>query len=64
MDSITNRAMNKKISKYGVQPVERPKILANKTLDLRHALGQQIVLSETKLALRTHAKTFKKLADM
>ncbi|MBU1529912.1 MAG: acetyltransferase [Gammaproteobacteria bacterium] len=56
--------MNKKISKYGVQPVERPKILANKTLDLRHALGQQIVLSETKLALRTHAKTFKKLADM
>nr|MBP8111658.1 acetyltransferase [Agitococcus sp.] len=26
--------------------------------------GRQIVKSETKLALRTHVKTFKKLADM
>ncbi|MFN7505799.1 MAG: acetyltransferase [Limnobacter sp.] len=56
--------MNTKIAKYGVTPVERPKIRATKTLDLRNELGKQVVLSETKLVLRTHAKTFKKLADM
>ncbi len=56
--------MNTKISKYGVRPVDRPKIVANKALDLRNELGKQIVLSETKLVLRTHTKTFKKLADM
>jgi hypothetical protein len=56
--------MNTKISKYGVKPVKRPKIVAEKILDLRNESGKQIVLSETKLVLRTHAKTFKKLADM
>lgn len=56
--------MNTKISKYGVKPVERPKIVAKKTLDLRNELGKQIVLRETELALKTHVKTFKKLADM
>lgn len=56
--------MNTKISKYGVTPVARPKIVAKKELNLRNELGKQIVLSETKLVLRTHAKTFKKLADM
>lgn len=56
--------MNKKIEVYGVKPVVRPKIRATKQLDLTGAEGRQIVRSETKLALRTHQKTFKKLADM
>ena len=56
--------INKKIEKYGVTAVERPKIPATKQLDLTGDSGQQIVKSETKLALRTHAKTFKRLADM
>ena len=56
--------MNKKISTYGVRVVERPKIKATKKLDLTGVSGQQIVKSETKLALRTHRKTFEKLADM
>ncbi|WP_020209155.1 hypothetical protein [Gilvimarinus chinensis] len=56
--------MNKKMSMYGVRPVERPKIKATKKLDLSGVAGQQIVKSETKLALRTHRKTFEKLADM
>ncbi|MDP3187550.1 hypothetical protein [Limnobacter sp.] len=46
MDSITNRAMNKKISKYGVQPVERPKILANKTLDRSGSVGLNSLTQE------------------
>ncbi len=44
--------------------VKRPKIAANKKLDLSGVHGQQIVKSETKLALRAHKKTFEKLADM
>ena len=56
--------INKKIEKYGVIAVERPQIPATKQLDLTGDSGQQIVKSETKLALRTHAKTFKRLADM
>ena len=56
--------MNKKIEKYGVPMVERPKIQATKQLDLSGETGKQIVKSETKLALRTHSKTFKRLADM
>ena len=56
--------MNKKVEAYGVPAVERPKIKATKKLDLTGEYGKQIVLSETKLALRTHQKTFKKLADM
>jgi len=56
--------VNKKLESYGVQPVERPKIKATKKLDLTGDSGKQIVLSETKLALRTHQQTFKKLADM
>ncbi|EPJ47588.1 MAG: hypothetical protein OFPII_11580 [Osedax symbiont Rs1] len=51
--------------KYGL-PVahKRPHIKANKKLDLSSLEGRQIILSETKLALRTHKKTFEKLADM
>ncbi|WP_332420314.1 acetyltransferase [Vibrio metschnikovii] len=45
-------------------PIERPKIKASKKLDLSGDAGRQIVKSETKLALRTHQKTFTKLADM
>ncbi len=56
--------MNKKIEKYGVKAVSRPKIRATKKLDLSGPAGKQIVVSETKLALRTHRKTFEKLADM
>ena len=56
--------MNKKIEAYGVTAVERPKIKAVKKLDLTGDTGKQIILSETKLALRTHKNTFKKLADM
>ncbi len=56
--------MNKKIEEYGLISVTRPKIKATKQLDLSGVYGQQIVKSETKLALRTHKKTFQKLADM
>ncbi|EWH12070.1 GCN5-related N-acetyltransferase [Catenovulum agarivorans DS-2] len=56
--------MNKKIEKYGVKAVTRPHIAATKQLDLSGAEGQQIVKSETKLVLRTHKKTFDKLAHM
>ncbi len=58
------KIMNSKVEDYGVLPVERPKIKATKKLDLSGDAGRQIIKSETKLALRTHAKTFKKLADM
>lgn len=56
--------MKKKLEAYGVAAVDRPKIKATKQLDLSGHTGQQIVKSETKLVLRTHAKTFKRLADM
>lgn len=56
--------LNKKLESYGVTAVERPKIKATKKLDLSGDSGRQIILSETKLTLRTHQKTFKKLADM
>ncbi len=56
--------MNTKVEAYGVEAVARPKIKAKKKLDLSGDTGQQIIKSETKLALRTHPKTFKKLADM
>lgn len=46
--------MDKKLELYGVVIVERPKIKATKKLDLSGDSGRQIVLSETKLALRTH----------
>ena len=56
--------MNFKVERYGVKAVQRPKIKATKELDLSGISGQQIVKSETKLALRTHVQTFKKLAYM
>ncbi len=56
--------MNSKVKNYGLKPVERPKIKANKYLDLSGEMGKQVIKSETKLVLRTHEKTFKKLADM
>jgi len=56
--------MNHKLNTYGVAIVERPKVKAIKKLDLGGDSGKQIVFSETKLVLRTHKKTFKKLADM
>lgn len=56
--------MNKNLDIYGVSIVSRPKIKATKKLDLSGEFGRQIVISETKLALRTHKNTFKKLADM
>ncbi|WP_114416533.1 acetyltransferase [Marinospirillum perlucidum] len=56
--------MNTKVEAYGVVAVKRPRIKATKKLDLSGDAGRQIVQSETKLALRTHRKTFSKLADM
>ena len=56
--------MNHKLNTYGVSIVERPKVKAIKKLDLGGDSGKQIVYSETKLVLRTHKKTFQKLADM
>lgn len=56
--------MNTKIEVYGVKATKRPKIVASKKLDLSGEFGQQIVRSETKLVLRTHKRTFQKLADM
>jgi hypothetical protein len=58
------QAMNRKLKTYGISIVDRPKIKATKKLDLSGDQGKQIVYSETKLALRTHRKTFQKLADM
>ena len=49
---------------YGVKLKKRPHIPATVDLDLSGEQGKQIILSETKLALKTHQKTFKKLADM
>lgn len=56
--------MNEKIKKYGVIPINRPHIKPTKELNLSGASGVQIIKSETKLVLRTHANTFKRLADM
>lgn len=56
--------MNTKIEIYGVKAVKRPKIKPTKKLDLSGEYGRQIVKSETKLVLRTHPRTFKRLADM
>lgn len=56
--------MSNKLSKYGISPTNRPKIPATKKLDLTGEQGQQIIKSETKLVLRTHKETFKRLADM
>lgn len=61
---LGKKYMNKKIEKYGVKFVSRPKIKATKKLDLSGDHGKQIIVSETKLTLRTHKKTFDKLADM
>jgi len=56
--------MNEKIARYGVKPVHRPKIKANRKLDLSGEEGRQIILAETRVVLNNHAKTFAKLADM
>lgn len=50
--------------KYGVELVKRPHVKAQKNLDLTGLSGKQIVLSETKLVLLRHKKTFTKLAYM
>ncbi|MBE9579007.1 MULTISPECIES: acetyltransferase [Moraxella] len=56
--------MSDKLAKYGIIKTNRPKIPATKKLDLTGEQGQQIIKSETKLVLRTHKETFKRLADM
>ena len=48
---------------YGIKLKMRPYIPATFSLDLSGEQGKQIILSETKLALKTHKKTFKKLAS-
>lgn len=57
-------SMSNKKTAYGLELVERPKVKANKRLDLSGEHGKQIIKSETKLALKTHSRTFKRLADM
>ena len=53
------------MNKYGLpESSKRPHIKAKKKLDLSGLEGRQIILSETKLTLRTHKTTFEKLADM
>ena len=50
---------------YGLpQAKNRPHVKARKQLDLDSEEGEQIIKSETKLVLRTHRKTFEKLANM
>lgn len=56
--------MNTNLEIYGVNIVTRPKIKATKKIDLSGDYGRQLVNTETRLALRTHKRTFKKLADM
>lgn len=56
--------MNEKVARYGVKPVHRPKIKANKKLDLNGEEGKQIIRAETRVVLKNHPKTFAKLADM
>lgn len=56
--------MKDTLQKYGVQKIKRPHIKATKELDLNGDIGEQIITSETKGALRKHSKTFRKLADM
>ncbi len=56
--------MSQSKRRYGVDLVKRPKIKATRSLSLEGETGKQIVKSETKLVLRTHKKTFARLADM
>lgn len=52
-------------NKYGLPQVQnRPQIKAEKNLCLSGEEGRQIIKSETKLTLKTHEKTFTRLADM
>ena len=52
-------------NKYGLPQVQnRPQIKAEKNLCLNGEEGRQIIKSETKLTLKTHEKTFTRLADM
>ncbi|WP_445398033.1 hypothetical protein [Zobellella sp. An-6] len=54
-----------KTNKYGLpQAQTRPHIRASKRLDLSGEEGKQIVKSETRLTLKEHQNTFKRLADM
>lgn len=56
--------MNSIVAKYGLKPVSRPKIKATRDLDLSDDNGRAIIRSKTKLVLKVHKNTFKKLADM
>jgi hypothetical protein len=56
--------MKETLEIYGVKRVRRPHIKATKKLNLNGDIGEQLIKSETKLVLRTHEKTFRKLADM
>ena len=56
--------MNPIVAKYGLKPVSRPKIKVTRELDLSDESAREIVRSKTKLVLKVHKKTFKKLADM
>lgn len=61
---MTRLTSNQALERYGVKIQSRPKIKPVKSLDLSDCYGEQIIKSETRLALVTHKNTFKKLADM
>ena len=56
--------MNAVVANYGLKPVKRPKIKVTRELDLSGENGREIIRSKTKLVLRVHKNTFKKLAEM
>ncbi|NRP37562.1 hypothetical protein XMA121_000147 [Marinobacterium sp. xm-a-121] len=56
--------MNAVVANYGLKPVKRPKIKVTRELDLSDDNGREIIRSKTKLVLRVHKNTFKKLAEM
>lgn len=56
--------MKNNLSKYRVQIVPRPKIVATKELNLAGEEGKEIVRELTLRTLKNHQKTFAKLAKM
>ena len=56
--------MKNDLSKYGVQIVPRPKIVAIKKLSLEGEEGKEMVRQLTIQILKNHKNTFAKLAKM
>ena len=56
--------MKNDLSKYGVQIVPRPKIVATKKLSLEGEEGEELVRKLTIQTLKNHKNTYAKLANM